>query len=282
MRKLFYLGFCFVLVAGVGCAITNYELITDNDQVHNGQGTGVVNTAGMAHIIETQIATLWPDGSDEFIWFVDQKSNGDRSLSTYNNYSTLDYPVFHDDKYCNPDHQGCAIITAEDPETGDASIFDYQFNPNCSGLRSLTYVLSTTRYYGECGRMRLGLQDRLNLLNMGRFGQSMGLEGLFFDMNRSNLSITLDNNAGFVTSLPVTADVVAFMAPKDRKVVLDLTNPMLGSMMRSYADFLANNATGATKINLTYNGISMSFDIAGNDGQVSSPSRVLAKANAHY
>jgi len=282
MRKLFYLGFCFVLVAGVGCAITNYELITDNDQVHNGQGTGVVNTNGKAHVIETQIATTFPDGSDELIWFVDQKANGDRALSTYNNFSTLDFPMFHDDKYCNPDWVGCAVITADDPEVGDASVFDYNLNANCSGLRSLTYVLNTTRYYGECGRMRLGLQDRLNLLNMGRYGQSMGLEGLFFDMNRSNLSITLDNNAGFVTSLPVTADLVAFFAPKERKMVLDMTNPMLGSMSRSYADFLANNATGATKVTFTFNGISMSFDIGGNDGSLSTPGRVLAKANSHY
>jgi len=282
MRKLFYLGFCFVLVAGVGCALTNYELITDNDQVLNGQGSGVVNTQGKAHIIETQIGFIYPDGSDELIWFVDQKSNGDRTLTTYNNYSTTAGPVLHDDHYCNPDWQGCAIITGDDPEVGDVDIFDYTFNVNCSGLRSLTYVLSTTRYYGECGRMNLNLQDRLSLLNMGRYGQNIGMEGLFFDMNRSNLSITLDNNAGFVTSLPVTADLVAFFAPQNRKMSLDLTNPMLGSMSRSYADFLANNATHATKVTFTYNGIGMSYDIGGNLGEISNASRVLAKANAHY
>ena len=59
MKKLFYLGFCVMLSLGVGCAITNYELITDNDQVSNGQGSGVVNTNGKAHIRESsQIGTI--------------------------------------------------------------------------------------------------------------------------------------------------------------------------------------------------------------------------------
>ena len=36
MKKALYLGFCLVLAMGVDCAITDYDLIVDNDQVSNG------------------------------------------------------------------------------------------------------------------------------------------------------------------------------------------------------------------------------------------------------
>ncbi len=281
MRKLFYLGFCFILAAGVGCAITDYDLIVDNDQVKQGS-SGIVNTTGKAHIIESsQVATLWPDGSDETFSFVDQKANGDQTLTTYNNYGTGSDPYFHDDTYCNPDWQGCALVTAPNPYVGDVDIFDYTANWNCQGARSLSFLASTSRYYGECGRVNMPLQDRISLANMGRYGRSMGLEGLFYDLNRSNTSITLDNNAGFVTSLPVTADVAGFVSMGARKSTLDMSNPMLASMGRSYADFLANNATHSTTLTLTHNGIGMSWNIAGNYG-VSNPSTVLANMNAHF
>jgi hypothetical protein len=283
MRKLFCLSLLAVLVSGVGCIITDYGLITDNDQVANGQGSGVVNTAGKAHIRESsQIATLWSDGSDEYIWFVDQNQAGDRTLTTYNNFSTGGAPTFHDDLYCNPDWVGCAISTSDDPQVGDVDIFDYNFNANCDGARSASILLGTSRYYGECGRARMSLSDRLALTNMGRIGQSMGLEGLFYDMNRSNTSITLNNNAGFVTSLPVTASATAFLSMQgSRKGTVDLTNPLLASMGRAYADFLANHATKTTTLTISYNGISMSHNLAGNFG-VSNASNVLKNVNNHF
>lgn len=281
MRKLFYLGFCLVLAMGVGCAITNYSLITDNDQVANGQGTGIVNTNGKAHIIEgSQIATLWPDGADEWLNFVDQKANGDRVLTNYNNFSAA-YPIFHDDEYCNPDWNGCSMVTSQDPEVGDVDIFDYTYNINCKGIRSFYLLLSTSRYYGECGRVKMPLADRINLINMGRLGRNMGLEGLFYDLNRSNATITLNNNAGFVTTLPMNAQVQGFFSFAGRKATLDMTNPLLASMGRAYADFLANHATHQTTVTMTYNGISMNWNIAGANG-LSNASNVLAAVNAHF
>lgn len=281
MRKLFYLGFCLVLAMGVGCAITNYTLITDNDQVANGQGTGIVNTNGKAHLIEgSQVATIWSDGADEWMAFVDQKSNGDRVITNYNNFSAA-YPIFHDDLYCNPDWNGCSMITAQDPEIGDVDVFDYTYNINCKGIRSISVLLSNPgRTYGECGRVQLPLADRISLMNMGRIGRSMGLEGLFYDLNRSNTTITLNNNAGFVTTLPMNAQIPAFFS-FSRKATLDMTNPLLASMGRAYADFLANHATHQTKATLTYNGISMSWDIAGVNG-LSNASNVLAGVNNHF
>ena len=84
MKKLLYLGFCAVLVAGVGCAISDYQIITDNDQAHDGgQVTdGTVNTNGKAHIRSFQIALIFGSFTEEAINFVDQKNNGDRTLTT--------------------------------------------------------------------------------------------------------------------------------------------------------------------------------------------------------
>lgn len=283
MKRLFYLGFGLLLVTSVGCIVTDYPLITDNDQTLNGQGSGVVNTSGKAHIQESsQVATLWPDGNDEYIWFVDQKSNGDRTLSTYNNFSTVSgQPTFHDDAYCNPDWQGCAISTSTVTDNVNFNDYAYNFNANCNGARSASILLATTRYYGECGRAKMPLADRISFINSARIGTSMGLEGLFFDMNHSNLTISLDNQAGFVTTLPINASSSLFASLQGRRGTLDLTNPLWGSVGNSYADFLANHATGQTKITVSFNGISFNRTMAGNVG-ISNAARWRSNINKSY
>ena len=90
MKKLIYVAFCLVLAMGVGCAITNYDVITDNDQ---GSGSGapnsVVNTNGKAKITPSaQIATSYSDGNDELFSMIDQKGDGTATITTYNNFST--------------------------------------------------------------------------------------------------------------------------------------------------------------------------------------------------
>ena len=122
MKKLLTFGFGFAfavsMLMGFGCALTNYELITDNDQGQGGakgkghghnNGGGVVDTAGNAYVRQSsQAATTYPDGTDNLIWFVDQKKNGDRKLSTINYFTTQGSP-FKDDLYCSPDWGGCTV-----------------------------------------------------------------------------------------------------------------------------------------------------------------------------
>jgi len=152
-----------------------------------------VNTNGKAHVHESsQVALIWPDGTDEALWFVDQKANGDRTLTTYVNYSPA-YPTFHDDLYCNPDWQGCAVITADDPEIGDVDIYDYKYNPNCPAARSIYYLFSTTRYYGECGR---SIQDVGALIMMGQPKNG----GLFYLLTPANTNILLTSRGDGTTS----------------------------------------------------------------------------------
>jgi hypothetical protein len=280
MKKALYLGFCLVLAMGVGCAITNYELIVDNDQVLNGQGSGVINTNGKAKLTSAQVATIWPDGTDELFSMVDQKSNGDRTLTTYNNFSTGDDPTFLDDFYCNPDWQGCSIFTAPDPEVGDADPFDGTTNVNCFGARSLSVLLSTTRYYGECGRAKISLSDRLAMMNMGRIASRAGGEGLLFDINRNNTTLVVDNNAGVATSLPLTGDYNMFaMVGGKKRLALDMTNPLAANVGRAFADFLRTYGTNNTTITVTYNGISTSWQTG---GEVMNSSNVLGFVNRKY
>ena len=264
MKKALYLGFCLVLAMGVGCAITDYDLIVDNDQVSNGQGSGVINTNGKAKIMSAQFATIWSDGSDELFSMVDQKANGDRTLTTYNNFSTATEPTFLDDLYCNPDWQGCSIFTAPDPEVGDVDPFDGSTNVNCSGVRSLSVLVGTTRYYGECGRAKMNLSDRLSLANMGRIATQVGKEGLLYDLNRSNFSMTMNNNAGVAINLPITGDYSMFVTDSGRRQIsLNMQNPLGANVGRAFADFLRTYGTSQTDVTISYNGISTTFEIGG-------------------
>lgn len=276
MRKLFYVGFCAALMMGFGCAITNYDLIV------NEYGGEVINTNGKARIMTAQVATIWPDGNDNCQWYVDQAANGDRALTNYNFGTAPGENYFVSDLYCTPEWNGCSMITASDPEVNDVDIFDYTYNINCKGIRSLYYIISTTRYYGECGRSaRPSLTDRLDMLAAGQLGTLQGQTGLWFNLNRNNTTITLDNKAGFTAALPFNSSIRMWMNPTHRRYALFLDSPMLSGDQRRYADFLANHATGQTLATITYNGVSWSFDIAGNrGGPISSPKAVLARANS--
>lgn len=259
MRKLFYLGMCAVLSMGVGCALTNYDLIVDNDQVSNGQGSGVVNTNGKAYVHNFKIGTIWPDGVDVQLWFVDQAANGDRTCTTYNDFSTLDEPWFPDDKYCSPDRQGCSLVTADDPQVGDVDIFDWKtLNFNCQGFRSLYYVVSSSRYYGECGRA-MPITDRLSLLNQARLTSLNGQAALEWTLTPMNTSVTMNNLAGVQQFLPMAGSItITQLAGPSSARVIDLTNPMTKVLLNASADFVATYGSHANEVTLTFNGISIS------------------------
>lgn len=262
MRAPWILFAAWIAVCAVatGCAITDYQLVTDNDQVSNGRGSGVVNTNGKAMILDCWgAATIWPDGTDQLFTMVDQKANGDRTLTTYNNFSTEDDPTFYYSQYCNPDWQGCSIITAPDPEVGDDDLWDYRANANCFGFRSFSIAYSTSRYYGECGRAAMTLQDRIALLNMGRIAERWGQEGLLYDLNGDSLTVLVDDGEGLRRTLRFSGEAEAFVVAPGRRFVLDARHPLLGNLGRDYADFLRDHRGGSTRLTVTYNGISKDF-----------------------
>jgi len=261
MKKFFYLAFCIVLVMGVGCAISDYQIITDNDQLLHGQqyANATVNTNGKAHIRSFQIASIFGDGADEAINFVDQKSNGDRTLTTYDNFSTFGGPgpTFHDDLYCNPDWTGCAAWTASDPPGGfdrtgaGFPAFDGRFNPNCRN--GLQRIFATTRqrrgYYndGECGRgAAADLASRMALMNMGTLGTYAGEPGLWYYLDQNNTTYTVNN-----TLMPF-AQTNVFMNPKARMAAISMDNPLHAVTMTAVAG-VAPPGEVAT-FSITYNG----------------------------
>ena len=70
-----------------GCAVTDYGLITDNNQVSHPGGPGeILDTRGKAKLIfSSQWANLYTDGTDELLSFVDQDASGGQTINSYNN-----------------------------------------------------------------------------------------------------------------------------------------------------------------------------------------------------
>jgi hypothetical protein len=261
MKKLFVFGFAAAAAMGFGCAITNYDLITDNDQ------GGVVNTNGKAYIRQSsQVATNWPDGNDNLVWFVDQKANGDRTLTTYNYATSATGDPFKDDLYCSPDWNGCAITTASDPQDGDVDDFDYRANTNCSGFRSLSLLVSTTRYYGECGRA--AVTDRtmrmIGLANEMTPVQYKGATWLRMNLSALNTSMVLNNNNGSAYALPMTSQIGLMANFAQRKLVLDLTNPNNRNLAQNAINWNTAHPGGHVTATLTIAGQPTVFNVKAN------------------
>jgi hypothetical protein len=301
MKKLLYLGFCLVLAMAFGCAYTEYAIITDNDQTNSdssngGSGDGTpVNTNGKAHLQETtQIAVGFADGSyQETISFIDQKMDGTATLTTYSNNTPPgggpnSLSFFHDDLYCNPDWNGCSIYTSQDNNDciyldgvgNTANCFDGSYNGACG---TLALLLASSRYYaGECGRGRITLQQQLELAAAGQLRERAGVMGLLYNLNASNFNITLDNNQGVRTNLPMRGNLQFWMAGGNRRVAtLDMSNPLFASVGRQYASWLGQNGTGTTTVTACYLGVCKDTRIAGLVGP-SNPSRILANVNRLY
>jgi hypothetical protein len=264
MRKLLYLGFCLVLVSGFGCAITNYGTITDNNQSNT--ASGVINTNGKAHINETsQIATIWPDGTDELINFVDQAGDGTAVLTTYNNFSTGSEPTFHDDLYCNPDWNGCSSFTA--PDDNDSNLFDGTSNANCSGARSLSLLLSTGRYYGECGRQaaKFDTADKLQALSTALQAERFGRKGLLWHLNSANTSVVARNlETGQSFNIPMFgAQIDHFFSENGNVAFSWLDHAMISQATLNFAGMLDQelNSEGM-EVTISVNGIESTFTFA--------------------
>lgn len=255
MRKLSYLGFCLVLALGVGCAITNYPVITDNDQLGPGgaqPGGFIVNTNGKAHIIETsQVSWLYTDGHhEEGFSFADQNSAGDQTLTAYINFSLPGDATFHDDTYCSPDWNGCAFWTADNPVVGDVNVFDGTHNLACfQGRGGWGTKTSVGGRLTECGRVAdLGLADTVNFYAMGQLGNYEGMEGLFYILNRQTSNAWINGQA---FNFPTTT---VFLSPGGRRAVFNADSPLWNSTGRRLVALVGNDPFS---LRLDYNGISL-------------------------
>lgn len=256
MRKLFYLGFCLVLVMGLGCAISNYRLMTDT---WSGE---VINTNGKALIMFDQGLALG-DGTTWFNFFtmVDQKASGDRTLDTYT--AKFDYDVpnpWKDFFYCTPDWIGCSVLTAQDPEDPADDPYDNVWHVNCDGALQLSYVLDSARYYGECGRSNYTVNERLTFLSLGT---AIDEYTLAYNLNAGNTSVILDNNAGVRSLVPMLGNVgLQLNTFKGNRATVDLGHPLLANTFRWMADWNDTYGTGHTQMTVMFNGIVRTTDIS--------------------
>ena len=253
MRKLVYVAFLAMVAFGLHC-YTDYPLIVDE---YTGE---IINTNGKAKILpSSQIATIWPDGADNLFSMVDQKANGDQTLTTYNFYTT-DGTYFYDDVYCSPDWNGCAIYTAPNPNSPDDDPFDITWNQNCLGSRSLLGLMAAVERYTECGRSRLTVRDQMRLMETGTLLDEFTLG---YRLHAGNTSLFFDNNAGARNFIPILGDVRAELDVRGRgRVRLVLDNPLVAHSFRSAADWQERYGTSHTTVTLTLNGIRQEFDIA--------------------
>jgi hypothetical protein len=144
-----------------------------------------------------------------------------------NYFTTGTESPFKDDLYCSPDWSGCKVATANDPEVGDVDDYDYAVNPHCSGYRSLSLLISTTRYYGECGRARP--TDRAGKLIALASGMKPvevnGATWLSTSLSALNTSLVLDDRDGSSYALPITSQIGVTANFATRRLILDMTNP---------------------------------------------------------
>lgn len=265
MKKLLLIALCVSVLTMVGCAMTDIWPIYDWDQTNSEGHAVLVNTNGKAHAVEPiLIMSIFPDHAEEIIWFVDQKpANGTKTTTNYVNMEPYPGYDWHDDYYCNPDWNGCSWLTKTTPIGYQCEYFPFHVNWNCTDI-TYGYLFCSWRY-GECGRV-LPLADKIALLNMGELGTHNDMEGLYYNFNRSNFSITLENQFGQTFNVPMMTDINVFFNPNGRQFALDRTNPVMGNMMKWYADWLDTYATDGTTVHLSYMGITDSFSIAGAKG----------------
>lgn len=222
MKKVLYAAFCLVLVMGVGCVITNYPIITDEEQGNNNGWTdGIVNTNGKAHIIDGggQVASLGDNGWSSQFSFIDQKADGSSTITNYKEAGgATSNEVFHDDLYCNPDWNGCAVWTADNAGVSFASTINLSCSEGVGWLK-----VSVGARYGECGKsvfMPKTLPEQISLLGMGQYGQFEGLNGLFYNFSMANTTLLVNNQ------LVNLGQGEIFFSPRDRKAALDISDPM--------------------------------------------------------
>ncbi len=278
MKKLLLTAICISVLTMFGCAMTDIYPIWDWDQAGPEAHGVLVNTNGKAHAMEPYlIMTIFADHAEETLWFVDQNpANMSNTCTTYINWEPYPGYSWHDDYYCNPDWNGCAWVTTHRPIDYYDQYYPFAVNWSCTDI-TYGYLFCSWRY-GECGRA-LPLSDKIALLNMGELGSYRDMEGLYYDFNRSNFSVTLENQYGQTFNMPIMTDIPIFFNPVGRQVALDRTNPINGNMMKWYADWLDTYATDGTTVHISYMGITNSFTIAGTKGFSSDVYRNAANKN---
>jgi hypothetical protein len=257
MRKLFYAALMIAaMVATVGCAITDYPMITDE----RGDYTGLIRTAHKAYIVPTsQVATIYDDGSDELFSMVYQNQYGDQTLYTFNNFDPTASALFLDQTYCDWRYEGCEIVRAWNPRQNDEE-FDYELFPDCSGARSLSLIVGQTERLGECGDTMFA-------------DDKQALHGVFADldttswrggsvyvvpMNNSNTTVNLTSMAGVTETAPIFGNFTGYIT-EDLNLMVPMT-PNVKHELNWARQWAADHGNTAT-MSITYEDVTAEFGV---------------------
>lgn len=250
MRKLLvYTALITIVALTMGCALTNYPVITDD----RGDFSGVIRTGHRAFVMPTsQIATLWSDGSDELVWLVFQNQYGDQKLYTKNNFDPTQSVIFVDQTYCDWRFETCVVVDAWNPANGPDDIFDYNFFTDCLGARSLSLLVSYGARNMECGDL---FADKQGLaMEFSELATTTWRGGVAYvvPINAGTTSISFD--AGDVSAtMPMYGNFTAFITDKFQTVVP--ITPNARHELRWLQNFVAENGN-ILSANLNYNSLS--------------------------
>lgn len=271
MRKLLYTAFLSAVVLSLGCAVTNYTLITDSAGPYG--GVVVDSFYDKAYIIPSgQVATTGADGSDELYSLVVQDWDGDRRISTYSNFDPTSSVLFLDQQYCDPTRQSdCALTVADDPELPDAypfssspinpsdDVFDYTFDTSCSGASALSLLLSQTSRIGECGsgfwadkQVFYGEFANLDITDF------QGLPVYDVKVNNVSTAIELSNVNGELSAINWLGTSQAYLDSQLRMIWQK--SPVDQYNIRQLESWVAANGNDA-QVNITYGSLTADLNI---------------------
>jgi hypothetical protein len=255
MKKLIYAAFVVALVAGFGCAITNYPIITDD----RGDYSGIIRTAHKAYVVPSgQVATTYADGSDELFTLVYQNQYGDQSLYTFNNFDPTGAVSFLDQTYCDWKFEDCELARAWNPIQNDDE-FDYEFFEDCSGARSLSLLVSQGTRFGECGDAFLsadkqGIADVFANLDTTTW---RGGSAYVVPVDAANTAVTLTGVAGSET-LPIFGSYTGIL--NDEFQLAFPMTPNARHQINYVRGWVAQNGNVAT-VTMTYEGVEAEVEI---------------------
>lgn len=247
------------LCLATGCYVSNYPVITDD----RGDYSGVIRTGHKAfvyHQDNTQIASVYPDGSDETFSMIYQNAYGDQKIYTFNNFDPTASVIFLDQTYCDWRYEGCAVATAWNPARGPDDPFDMTYDFDCSGARSICMMVSYGSRNGECGDHLW--QDGQNLA--AEFADLAtttfrGAPAYVVPINASNSSLMLTGEDGITGMLPLYGNFDGIIT-EDLKTVFSAT-PNTKLELRWLREWVG--AHGArTELEFSYGSISGTIPVA--------------------
>jgi hypothetical protein len=259
MRKLVYAAVCLAILASLGCCTTNYPIIDDTRDGYQ----GIIRTGHAAYIIPTgQIATLWDDGSDELLSFVYQSQNGDQMLYCKNNFDFSSAVNFVGQTYCDWRYENCAILKAWNPAQANIDdIFDYEgiFNnkawPDCSGARSLKFLISNDSRIGECGDSLFWGEKSDLFSEFANLSTTTwrGGEAYVVPINAGTMTVNLNTS-----SMPIYGEYSAFLND-ELNLVVPVT-PNARHQLTWLSSWINQNGTQAT-MTVSYGSLSTAVEI---------------------